>query len=200
MDFYYSITRAQQKCDEINQIAHDALASFQTSLNMYYRDLINAGEMEPVELPIMEVLRTKIEIPHRRADTSSIVHGYILCLNKDKVWQFGEGLGDIDASTDKDIIEFFEAYIEEAHLAQPDGQLRYVNAYSLEQSYGGPEEGGWYRTHKVVLGSIPVDNLIHQMNAMTDLKRLFSECCGNNIEISIEDRPAQNSVSPTHYE
>lgn len=34
--------------------------------------------------------------------------------------------------------------------------IRYVNVYSVQQVYGGPEEGGWWYRHRSVIESHPV--------------------------------------------
>lgn len=34
--------------------------------------------------------------------------------------------------------------------------MLYINAYEVEQVYGGPEEGGWYYSHGIPIVSIPI--------------------------------------------
>lgn len=44
-----------------------------------------------------------------------------------------------------------------SHAVKPWGGLQFVNAYSMNRLYGGPEEGGWWYDTGLPVGSIPAE-------------------------------------------
>lgn len=72
----------------------------------------------------------------------------------------------------RDINEALDAKRHEE--AYPDMPVRYVNAYSITRSYGGPEEGGWWYDEGEPLGSIPVKT-VEQEDAA---RKLLQETVG----------------------
>ena len=85
-----------------------------------------------------------------------------------------------------------------------EGALRYVNAYELNKSYGGPEEGGWWYTTGIALASIPVRNTEQEEAAKQLLehrlrqdyakgnRNLGSVNCEGVLEIRTQDHTARD--------
>lgn len=95
---------------------------------------------------------------------------------------------------------------------------KYVNAYSVDRSYGGPEEGGWWYDAGELLESQSchaddeeaLESLIE--DAKADLRKKYGPEFegiphrnytngGPNLEIYVEDHPGENFPErKPHYE
>jgi hypothetical protein len=89
---------------------------------------------------------------------------------------------------------------------------RFINAYELTLSYGGPEEGGWWYPCYVPLASMLAINPLQAIASLEYLLETYGEfykssreytsaAGGADLLISIEEKPAE--ASPTerpHYE
>lgn len=90
----------------------------------------------------------------------------------------------------------------------------YVNAYSVERCYGGPEEGGWWYDAGEPIATIVVADENDEVGIKTAKERLtkehgwksnsqgrYSVNGGADFEISVEEVPAEAyPKSRPHYE
>jgi hypothetical protein len=67
-------------------------------------------------------------------------------------WQveFGDGYGNVPCDVEGCGEQIYHEVSEGMQCTQ------YLNLYGLTQSYGGPEEGGWWYEQGIALGSIPL--------------------------------------------
>jgi hypothetical protein len=56
----------------------------------------------------------------------------------------------------------------------------YVNAYAVDQCYGGPEEGGWYYDAGTLLASVPVTSREDADQARERLREMFGPDYADN--------------------
>lgn len=91
-------------------------------------------------------------------------------------------------------------------------RFMYVNAYEIEQAYGGPEEGGWWYDVMTPCASIPVRSMGEALDAANRLDGLMEQNYGDERHrssvvggmdacVTFEDRFAysQPETRP-HYE
>lgn len=83
---------------------------------------------------------------------------------------------------------------------------KWVNVYSVTRDYGGPEEGGWWYNHKILIESVQVPS--HRAaNVKAQMKRKYADVAEGNIysvlggtalSIDIDTSPGGNSVRPRY--
>jgi hypothetical protein len=89
----------------------------------------------------------------------------------------------------------------------PDNQMVYVNVYSIERCYGGPEEGGWWYDWYECLETYPCRN-INAETLQEELEKEYdhiregdisSVLGGTDLAVYIEEKPAESQTKGRPY-
>lgn len=68
------------------------------------------------------------------------------------------------------------------YYGQRPVRFGYINAYEITMGYGGPEEGGWWRTYHEPVAAIPVTSEAGANEAITKLDAWLEEQYGDQRE------------------
>lgn len=93
---------------------------------------------------------------------------------------------------------------------QGEPRLLYVNAYSVERCYGGPEEGGWWYDAGTPIASLTtqdkeevaaLEEQLTERHGWTSLHNRYSVMGGDDFVVRVESEPARPyPTTRPHYE
>lgn len=92
-------------------------------------------------------------------------------------------------------------------MVVPDNQIVYVNVYSIERCYGGPEEGGWWYNWFNCIESYPCRNEVSDLmqeqleKEYNHIKHgdIYSVLGGTDLAVYIEQKPAESQTKERPY-
>lgn len=146
-----------------------------------------------------------------------IIHEYEVGEQADAGFDAGEWSGpaharDLEQELARIALEAGLDSAEEVITKVAEHTIRFVNAYSVERCYGGPEEGGWWYDAGEPIASIPIRGSDDPESAKGALRAMFgwprersqgrySVLGGADFEIYVEDGPPEAFPKQRpHYE